>query len=76
MTAIAMDESSISAKPAWKWIALLLVLFAASLIAMIVYGVVYERETKILVSEARVEAQEVKSIFKQTANVIDEVKCL
>ena len=64
MTAIAMDESSTSAKPAWRWIALLLLLLAASLIALTVYGVVYERETKILVSEAKVEAQLQAAVLK------------
>src|SRR5579871_1916149 len=57
MTAIAMDEASASANPAWRWIAMLLLLLGASLIALTVYGVVYEREVKILVSEAKVEAQ-------------------
>jgi two-component system C4-dicarboxylate transport sensor histidine kinase DctB len=64
MTAIAMDESSTSAKPAWRWIALLLLLLAASLISLTVYGVVYEREVKILVSEAKVEAQLQAAVLK------------
>ena len=57
MTAIAIDESFAAAKPAWKWLVLLLLLLAGSLIVMIVYGVVYEREAKMLVSEAKAEAQ-------------------
>ena len=57
MTVIAIEESSLSAKPAWRWIGLLSSLFAASLIAMTVYGFVYERETKILIEEAQVAAQ-------------------
>ena len=67
MTAIALDESSTSTKPAWRWIALLLLLLAASLIALTVYGVVYERKTKMLVSEARVEAQLGETIGQSTA---------
>ena len=42
----------------------LLLLLAASLIALTVYGVVYERETKILVSEAKVEAQLQAAVLK------------
>src|SRR5215469_13172030 len=64
MTAIAMDESSALAKPAWRWVALLLLLLAASLIALTVYGVVYEREAKILVTEAQVEAQLRAAVLK------------
>lgn len=64
MTAIAMDESSVSAKPSWRWIALLLLLLAASLIPLTVYGVVYDREEKILVSEATVEAQLQAAVLK------------
>ena len=64
MTAVALDEVSPSAKPAWRWIALLLLLLAASLIALTAYGVVYEREAKILVSEAKVEAQLQAAVLK------------
>ena len=64
MTVVVLNESSVSAKPAWRWIALLLLLLAASLIALTVYGVVYERETKILVSEAKVEAQLQAAVLK------------
>lgn len=64
MTAIAIDESSISTRPIWRWFALVLLLFAASLIALTVYGVVYEREAKILVSEAKVEAQLQAAVLK------------
>ena len=58
MTAIAMDVSSPSAKPGWRWFALLLLLFVGFLITLTVYSVVYERETKILASEAEAEAQQ------------------
>jgi two-component system C4-dicarboxylate transport sensor histidine kinase DctB len=64
MTTIAIDESSVSARPAWRWIALLLLILAASLIALTVYGAVYEREVKILTSEARVEAQLQAAVLK------------
>src|SRR5689334_1310133 len=64
MTAIALDESSPSTSAAWRWIALLLLLLAASLIVLTVYGVVYEREAKILVSEAKVEAQLQAAVLK------------
>ena len=46
MATIALDESSLSARPARRWIALLALLLAGSLIVLTVYGVVYERETK------------------------------
>ena len=58
MTAIAMDVSSPSAKPGWRWFALLLLLFVGFLITLTVYSVVYGRETKILASEAEAEAQQ------------------
>src|SRR5262245_22371374 len=64
VTAIALDEASPSTRPAWRWIALLLLLLAASLIVLTVYGVVYEREAKILVSEAKVEAQLQAAVLK------------
>ena len=64
MSAIALDESSPSARPAWRWIALLLLLLVASFIVMTVYGVVYEREAKILASEAKVEAQLQAAVLK------------
>jgi two-component system C4-dicarboxylate transport sensor histidine kinase DctB len=64
MTTIVMHESPFLAKPAWRWIALLLLLFAASLIALTVYVVVYESETKTLVSEAQVEAQLQAAVLK------------
>jgi len=64
MTAITLDESSLSARPAWRWIALLLLLVAASFVVLTVYGVVYEREAKILTSEARVEAQLQAAVLK------------
>lgn len=64
MTTVTLDESSASAKPAWRWIALLLLFLAAALIAMTVYGVVYEREAKILASEAEVEAQLQAAVLK------------
>jgi two-component system C4-dicarboxylate transport sensor histidine kinase DctB len=57
MTALAIEESSLSANPAWRWIGLLSLLFAASLIAATVYGLVYEREARSLVEEAQVAAQ-------------------
>lgn len=57
MTAIAIAESSLPAKPAWRWVGLLSLLFAASLIAATVYGFVYEREAATLVEEAHVAAQ-------------------
>jgi len=64
MTAIALDESTPSARPAWRWVALLLLLLAASFIVLTVYGVVYEREAKILASEAKVEAQLQAAVLK------------
>lgn len=64
MTAITMAESSLSAKPAWRWIGLLSLFFAASLIAATVYGFVYEREAKILVEEAQVAAQLQAEVLK------------
>ena len=64
MSAIALDEASPSARPAWRWIALLLLLLAASFIVRTVYGVVYEREAKILASEAKVEAQLQAAVLK------------
>jgi two-component system, NtrC family, C4-dicarboxylate transport sensor histidine kinase DctB len=57
MTAITIEDSSLSAKPAWRWIGLLSLLFAAALIAATVYGVVYDREATTLVEEAQVAAQ-------------------
>jgi len=64
VSAIALDEASPSARPAWRWIALLLLLLAASFIVRTVYGVVYEREAKILASEAKVEAQLQAAVLK------------
>lgn len=64
MTAIAMDESPASTGPAWRWIALFLLLLAASLITLIVYGIVYERQAQILISEAEVEAQLQAAVLK------------
>ena len=42
----------------------MLLLLAASLIALTIYGVVYESETKILVSEAKVEAHMQAAVLK------------
>jgi two-component system C4-dicarboxylate transport sensor histidine kinase DctB len=64
VTAIAIAEPSNSAKPAWRWIGLLSLLFAASLIAATVYGFVYEREAKNLVEEAQVAAQLQAEVLK------------
>jgi two-component system C4-dicarboxylate transport sensor histidine kinase DctB len=64
MTVIALDESSAATKPIWRWFALLLLLLTASLIALIAYGAVYEREAKILASEAEVEAQLQAAVLK------------
>jgi len=64
MTAIAMDEAPASSGPAWRWIALFLLLLAASLITLIVYGIVYERQAQILISEAEVEAQLQTAVLK------------
>lgn len=57
MTAIAIEDFSPAAKPSWRWIGLLSLLFTASLIAATVYGFVYEREATNLVQEAQVAAQ-------------------
>ena len=57
MTAIAIGEPSFSGKPAWRWIGLLSLLFAATLIVATVYGFVYEREATALVGDAQVAAQ-------------------
>ena len=64
MAAIAIEEAAFSAKPAWRWIGLLSLLFAASLIAATVYGFIYERESKILVEEAQVAAQLQAEVLK------------
>jgi two-component system C4-dicarboxylate transport sensor histidine kinase DctB len=64
MTSIAIAESSLSAKPAWRWLGLLSLLFAASLIAVTIYGFVYARETKMLVEEAQVGAQLQAEVLK------------
>jgi len=64
MTAIAIAESSLSAKPAWRWIGLPSLLFAASLIAVTVDDLVYERETKMLIEEAHVAAQLKAEVLK------------
>jgi two-component system, NtrC family, C4-dicarboxylate transport sensor histidine kinase DctB len=64
MTTIAMAESSLSAKPAWRWIGLLSLLLAATLIAATVYGLAYEREAKILVEQAQVAAQQQAEVLK------------
>lgn len=64
MTVIAMDEASASARPAWRWIALLLLLLTAFSINLIVYNAVYARQAKILSSEAEVEAQLQAAVLK------------
>lgn len=64
MTAIALEEPTLSARPAWRWIALLSLLFAASLIAATVYGFVYERAAATLVEEAQVAAQLQAEVLK------------
>lgn len=64
MTAIAIAEPSLPAKPAWRWIGLLSLLFAASLIVATVYGFVYEREATTLVGEAQVAAQLQAEVLK------------
>lgn len=64
MTTIAIEEAPASARSAWKWFALVSLFFTASLIALIVYGVVYNREMKLLVSEAKVEAQLQAAVLK------------
>lgn len=64
MTTIAIEEAPAPARSAWKWFALVSLFFTASLIALIVYGVVYNREMKLLVSEAKVEAQLQAAVLK------------
>lgn len=64
MTVIAMDETSDSAKPAWRWIAASFLLLVASLIDITIYGAVYEREAEMLVSETKVEAQLQAAVLK------------
>jgi len=64
MTVIAIDETSDSAKPAWRWIAALFLLLVASLIDITIYGVVYEREAEMLVSETKAEAQLQAAVLK------------
>lgn len=64
MTAIALDGLSISARQTWRWIAIFTLLVTASLLVLAVYGVVYEREAKILASEAEVEAQLQAAVLK------------
>ena len=64
MTTFAIAESLPSTRPIWRWVGLLSLLIAASLIAATVYDVVYERETKILVEEAQVAAQLQAEVLK------------
>jgi two-component system C4-dicarboxylate transport sensor histidine kinase DctB len=64
MTTIALAESSPLAGPAWRRVGLLSLLFTATLIAAAVYGVVYEREAKILAEEAQVAAQLQAEVLK------------
>lgn len=64
MTTIAIEEAPVSPRSAWKWLALVSLLFTASLIAAVVYSVVYNREMKLLVSEAKVEAQLQAAVLK------------